>query len=477
MFKKLFSHSLLYALGPQLPKLVGIFLLPVVTRYLTPDDYAIWGLCMAYTAGLAGLRDLGFAQVMVNSFYRYSEQRWKIVWRHLLGVLILWGIVYSVLLATLLYFTLRHKVGSNMGAVLFYTIIPALLFDLITSFGSRFYQFSAKPLPIAVNAVCAGVISLVVNYVAVVYWDMHYMSFFIASFAAGLFNAIYFSYPVFIKQKLIPILQFRFQRLKPHLRVGLPTIPHTYSAYLLNVSDRVILDIYRLPLPVIGQYNFAYNFGNYAEMVGTAFGMAVSPVYIKLYALGTEKAYAQVKIFTYFLQGLFLAGTVFISIWCKEILAFLSSNRELADTYPLVILIIMSYTYRPMYWATVNRLGFEENTGQLWKISFLGGIINVVLNVILIPFLGVYAVVLSTFIGLMYIGFSGFYLKAFRKVNRQNYYPLVWLAIIFATTTGVFLIRDCSIGTKLLLSVSLLCFIAVIILKNRNVVQGLKEIE
>jgi O-antigen/teichoic acid export membrane protein len=64
---------------------------------------------------------------------------------------------------------------------------------------------------------------------------------------------------------------------------------------------------------------------------------------------------------------------------------------------PFAIVIIMSYVYRPMYWVPVNKLGFEEKTHLLWRISLVGGLINVGLNLIFLPIFGIYTVVVATF--------------------------------------------------------------------------------
>src|SRR5688572_7222946 len=166
MLKKFFSDSVIYAIGPQVPKLIGLLLLPILTKHLTAEDYAIWGIATAYIAGLNGLRDLGFTQVIVNYFFRYyySEKRWQIVWRQIFGFLILWGIGYTIILGVVIYFSLRHKVGNNINAVLACTLLSAFFFDLVILFGSRLYQFKAKPLPVALNAVVSGTVSVVVTY-------------------------------------------------------------------------------------------------------------------------------------------------------------------------------------------------------------------------------------------------------------------------------------------------------------------------
>lgn len=475
MFRKFFSDSIIYAIGPQLPKIVGFFLLPILTRYLTTEDYAIWGIATAYTAGLAGLRDLGFTQVLVNFFFRYqhSEKRWQLVWRQIFAFLVTWGIGYTLILGLIIYFSLRHKVGDNITIILACTLISAFFFDLVILFGSRLYQFKAKPLPVALNAVVSGTVSIFVTYVAVVNFQLHYLAFFIALFAASFVSALLYAVSLFSKFKLFPIFRFRKKTFRNYLRVALPTIPHNYSSYLLNASSRVILDVYKLPLSQIGQYNFAYTFGNYAELVGGAIGTAFSPVFGKLYAAKTPESEEKVRLITFTMQTMFLAGSVLVALWAKEILGIMSSNSELAAAYPFAIVIIMSYVYRPMYWAPVNKLGFEEKTNVLWRISLVGGLINVALNLIFLPIFGIYTAVVATFIGLMYIGFSGYFLPAFKEINKLNYYPLHWLSLIVVCTIAVYVVRDYSVLFKVAATIFVLLATLLAWWKNRKSISQL----
>jgi O-antigen/teichoic acid export membrane protein len=475
LIRKLFTDSLLYAIGPQIPRFAGILLLPVLTKYLHSRDYAIYGIALAYIGALGGLKELGFSQVMVNYYYRYTSGRWKFVWRQLLGILNIWGILYAIILGIILFLTLSSKIGSEIWTLLLLVTIPVIFFENTIMFGSRFFQVSQKPIPMALNAAFSGVLSVIITYIAVVFWETHYMGFFIASFSASFFSFLFFLYPVYFSQKIIPIFRFKKSRILPHLRVGLPTIPHNYSAYLLNTSDRVILDLYKTPLSPVGQYNFAYFFGNYVDMIGGAIGMAAGPFYFRLFAKKTELAEQKARFLTFGLQTCFLVPTMIAMVWCKELFALLSSDPVLAASYPYAIIIIMSYIFRPMYWAPVSRLGFEEKTQHLWKISFIGGVLNVVLNLIFVPFFGIYATVVSTFIGLMYIGFAGYFLKAFKQINKLNYYPIRWLLLISLCTLFVFIIRDWPIEGKWLITLVLAGIFLAIIFLNRVGIKKLND--
>src|ERR1051325_11263589 len=101
MLKKFFTHSLLYSLAPQAPKIASIFLLPISTKYLTPEDYGIYGIIGSYLAIGSGVRDLGFPVVFVNTFYKYPS-RWKFLWRMFHGHLFLWSLIYAVMVLGLL---------------------------------------------------------------------------------------------------------------------------------------------------------------------------------------------------------------------------------------------------------------------------------------------------------------------------------------------------------------------------------------
>jgi O-antigen/teichoic acid export membrane protein len=120
--------------------------------------------------------------------------------------------------------------------------------------------------------------------------------------------------------------------------VALPTIPHDYSSYLLNVSDRLVMNIFKIPITQIGAYNFGYTFGNYAEVGGEAMGMALSPIHLKLLA---DKKEHDARKLIFVLQFLFIIGLFTVGMWAKELLHLLISNKELANAYLITALIVL----------------------------------------------------------------------------------------------------------------------------------------
>ena len=125
----------------------------------------------------------------------------------------------------------------------------------------------------------------------------------------------------------------------------------------------------------------------------------------------------------------------------------------------------MSYSYRPMFFSTINKLQYNYITQDLWKISFVAGLLNVILNILLVPFFDVWATVFSTYISLMFMGFRGYFLKSFIKNTFANYYPLYWFLLICVLTLTVFLLKDIYIIYKIGISL-ILVLLSIFIFKR-----------
>jgi len=169
---------------------------------------------------------------------------------------------------------------------------------------------------------------------------------------------------------------------------------------------------------------------------------------------------------TFFLQAIFIILGFIASIWLNEIFKVLIKGHVVTDLVPIGIIILMSYSYRPMYLAASVHLMFFEKTNSLWKISFGAGVINALLNLALIPILGFKIAAITTFVSYLYMGLSGFFTKEFKEISKENYYPLFWGGIIILTTIISYGLWSINFIYKILLTVILLAII-VIPLKNK----------
>lgn len=460
MLKRLVYHSALYSLAPQLPKLAGIVVLPLVTPYLDATDYALFGLILTYTGFLSGLRDLGFTLFIVNTFYR-SPTRWRLVWRFCHGVMVTWGIPFAAVQAALIWWLIPFRTAEELLIVLTLLSLQSIVLDPVLMLGSRYYQIAQKPGILTVATVLSGIVSIVVNLVAIREFRMGYLGWMLGMASGYMVTYVLLAYPVYFRLGISPIFTFRPGMIIRIFKLSLPTIPHTYSAFLLNTSDRFVMEKMQVPLNQIGLYNLGYNFGYYFEMVGNAIGMAIGPTHAQMLLKRNAEGNRYVRDLTWLLQALFLFAGIFGALWIREIMPILIRNTDLQGAYPLAAIIILSYTYRPMYWATINYLMVFDHTPKLWRITLAGGLLNVLLNIIFIPWGGVMASALATFASLLYIGFSGFMIREFRESGLPDHRWLAWLVIILLSSTGAYLMIELSWVWKLIATITVMVSVAI----------------
>ncbi|SFG88062.1 lipopolysaccharide biosynthesis protein [Pontibacter chinhatensis] len=469
MLRKLLSHAAIYGLAAQLPRVAGVLALPIITPYLTTTDYGVAGVVTAYVTALGMVQSLGLSVVMVNAFVKHPT-RYKWVWRQVGGLMSVWSFVFGVALASVLCLGIPNEAGENKWAIIVLNCLPVMLFAGTELQTNLFYQLSQRPLTVAVRSLIVGVVSVGFNVYTIAFLQLGYMGWFYASFIAAFtgfainFNSIY------LKEELWPILKLNRNKWKSWLRISLPVVPHQLSFFVLDTSDKLMLNWLGMPIKQIGNYNLASNFGSYYMTVSGAIVQASSPFYMSLYAQNNsiDAAY-QVRRLTFALQILFLVTTTAICIWMKEIFELLIQNVVLQQAYPLAIIILMAYNFRPMYLAVVNWLTLREYTGKLWRISLVAGLSNVVLNLVFIPWFGYEAAAFTTFVCFMYMGYAGYFIQEFRQSVPVNFYPFFWFILTVIALLLAYYMSDSSINYKIVTStvLGLIGVVSGIILKKK----------
>jgi O-antigen/teichoic acid export membrane protein len=211
-----------------------------------------------------------------------------------------------------------------------------------------------------------------------------------------------------------------------------------------------VLGFLKTPADDIGRYSLASNFGNYFYSISSAMSTALNPFVLK------DIRHAQllkVRSLVFMAQLLLMSMTFLFSLWSKEVLNYLIRNDELKMVYPMVIIIVMAFSYRPMYIGATSVLFFYEKTNDLVKISFIAGLANVLLNIFLIPKFGYSFAAYSTFICYMYVGYSGYFLKQFKRHVEVDFFPLVWLMATVLLTVLAYFAVELNIILKIVISI------------------------
>ncbi|MFU1858154.1 lipopolysaccharide biosynthesis protein [Sphingobacterium sp. NGMCC 1.201703] len=434
MLKKLFSHTLIYGLAPQMVKVAQLLALPIITPFLSPQDYGVFGLITAVVGAISVLSTLGLNIVLANSFTR-SPQQYKWLWRQVYGFLNIWNYIYAVLLAIIVFFFIPVEAKDNTIAILLLNVIPVILFAPSTAIGNLYYQLKQKPFQIAFRSVLIGILTVILNVYFIKYLKMGYMGWFWANAIAQLFYQFSYFIPLNYQIGIKPIYNFKRKTLIKQLKICLPTIPHYYSNYLLTSFDKVIMKFLGVPVTAIGKYNAAQVPGNLLASATYAANQALSP--LLLHAYKTNDKVTEKKL-NFIVTITFLALTSVLCLFLKELLPLIIKSKGLEDIYPIALVIIMAYNYRPMYVAANNRLFYVEKTKALLKVTTTAAAISILMNLIFIYLFGSMAAAVTLYISFMYMGYSGFFIKEFKESGGTNHHPLYWLGITVLLTLFVY---------------------------------------
>lgn len=444
MLKKLFSHTLVYGLAPQVVRIAQIFVLPIITPFLTTADYGVFGLIAAVLGAVSIFSNLGLNIVLSNSFTK-SPHQYKWLWRQIYGFLSLWSIIYAFIVAFVIYLFIPNIAKADALMIIILNVLPLVLFGPTGVIGSMYYQLKQQPFQIMVRSVCVGLITLVLNIYFIKYLKMGYMGWFWAAAISQILEHFSYFIPLNFKLKITPIFNFKWRTIKKQILICLPTIPHYYSGYLLGSFDRIIMKFYKVDIQSIGKYNMAFIPSGIFTSGTYAINQAIGPLLLQSYKNGDKKTEVKLNFISAIIV-LILTSTV--CLFVKEILPLIIRSKGLEDVYKIAIVLIMASNSRPMYIAANNKLFFLEKTKALLKVTTIAAGISVVLNIICIYYFGFKAAAFTLFLCNMYIGYSGFFIKEYKESDNANHSPLIWLVVTLGLTALVYLAADLSIITK-----------------------------
>ncbi len=471
MLKFILGNSILYTFANYLPLLANIIILPIITPYLTTFDYGIYGLVFAYISGLSFLSDLGLTVLFQNSYFKTNEN-YKELWSKYLGLRLIGNTIYSIILIVVLYFSLNNKVNSGVLVEILLLIgIPVLFFEVTKSIGIRWCQYSGNHRKVHIATFTGAIISLTSTYYCIYHLRMGYLGWFVSNLVTNFFLFIYYSKIIYIDLKVIPKFFLDLPFVKKSLKVSLPLVPHSFSGYLINTSDRVMLDCFKVNINSIGNYNLAYSYSNYFQSFNNSMGTVLTPIYLSRLEKKNEDKSVAILIISWMILSVFISFN--LCLWSREIFAFLYRNASLNSVYPYCIFILMGMNYFPMYSAAILKLIYLEQTKTILRISVIGGVINILLNILLINAYGIKATVFSSFISYLYMGFSGFFISSIRKHISFNYRPLFWLSLIIVLSILVFYAVNLSFIQKIPITLFSLLSVSILYFSNKKSLSGI----
>ena len=184
-----------------------------------------------------------------------------------------------------------------------------------------------------------------------------------------------------------------------YLRFGLPLVPSSLSNWIVNSSDRYLIGII-MGTAFVGYYSPAYSTGMLivSILIGPV-SIMLLPALSKHYDEKNTKAVTNILHYStkYFL-GLAIPAAVGVSLLSRQLLLILATKHIALEGYPIVPLVAASGISLGLYTILSKPISLRKKTKILGIIWAIAAGLNVGINLILIPEIGILGAAIATLV-------------------------------------------------------------------------------
>lgn len=424
-------HTVTYGLGSALQAGIGFVLLPLYIRYFDAATYGVFALLTMAGALGGAVFSMGAPSAIARSYYDYPEgpERASAVGTSI--VLVVVGFLLSCLigisvapLTSELLFSSRDYVPQLIGVIItaFFAQINSIFFVLL-----RFLRKSN--LVVGINTAGMAVTLLLI-------WLLLKAGLGLWAPIIGLMG-VQALQVVFLSHACRNKYAFKLSasEMLAQLRFGIPSAIVGLLYFLLDSVDRVFIGRL-LSLESVGIYSVGYRIGMAIQIVLVQpFGQIWTPVRMEYKDQPGSRRLFSVALSYYLIAG--VAFSIFLTAIAPEVFILMGASAEYSAAIPIVGVVLISHLAYGAVGVVDCGIIFERKVGFLVLGSLLALFINVVLNILLIPSLGIFGAAISTLI-------TYATLTTVAGTFSQRYYYVEWeygrlarLSLITAAFFGV----------------------------------------
>jgi O-antigen/teichoic acid export membrane protein len=427
---------------------MGLVLLPLYTNtsILSTEDYGTIGLLEATSMLVVAFFSISLSTAMLRwcSVEKDDKQRKSIIFTAFIISLVVALLLNAISQPFTKQITLLFK--TPVDQIYFQLLFISAAIDILNMVVLDLIRYREKSLFYIVIIALKIILVVGLNFYFLKYEQMGVKGVILAQLIGSAFFFI-MAIRLLIKN-MIPVINFRIA--KEMIIYSFPLMFSYTSVLLLNFSDRYILEKLK-GLTDVGIYTLGYRLASVVYMfVITPFQMGFIPIAFKMFDKEEAPRFFK-KTLTYYIFVMLMA-VLAASLFSKEIIILFSSSQDYYIAYTLVPLIAFAFVFKGV--QTIMSLGFHyvKKTSKIAYIVIIAATINIGLNFLLIPTMGIYGSALATIISSIIIVVLIYYYS-------QKYYPVQYemykIFLMFIVSIGLYLMSWLFADVNIVLSIIL----------------------
>lgn len=421
LHSSLFRAAGTYGFFSLINSAIPFFLLPVMTRYLSPDDYgivSIFGVMVMLLVPFVGMNAHGAYSRAYFAPDRFDSNRY-------MGTVIVFIFVSWTAIAALFgIFSGQISAIFTFPSEWLWAVPIVALGTLLTQIAQLSWQVREQPRSYGIFQNSRTLSEVAGALVFVVLLGMGWQGRILSRVLVYIFFSCVGLY-ILLQKKC---LSFSFDKayLAHALRFGIPLIPHSLAGILNTSIDRLFIT-HMVGIADTGLYTVGYQIGTVIGLAAGAFNQAYVPWLFRKLNLNSEQEKIKIVKFTYLYFFAIISSAVTLGVFAPFLMRVLVGVQFQGSSI-YVIWIALGYAFSGAYYMVVNYIFYAEKTHWLAMVTFLGAMVNVVFNYFFIRWNGAVGAAQAT--SLMYLLTFLFVWYLSSKV-----YPMPWRQIFKRNTT------------------------------------------
>ena len=386
------KSSVIYLSSSILNKAIPFLLLPILTEYLSPDEYgvlSIFQLLISFSTAFVGMN---MSANISKNFFKYNKQQTSLMIGNILMILSLTTLIYFVItLGVSFYYQEIFSVPSN-----WVVIIPILSFMfMINTINLTILRNQEKAILFGIYEIANTAVNMGVTILLLL---MYHYGWYSQAVGITIAYTLFFIISLLhMRKNSFIILRYDRKEARKVMKLSIPLIPHVVGGIIISLSDRFFIER-MVSLEMVGIYSVGYMFGMVVMLFTDAFIKSWSPWFYKMLpdADNTKKIKIVKYSYLYILATFIIAFG--ISIFAKFIIPYVVDVRYAgAEIY--VFWIAIGYAVHGVYKIFFPYLVHISKTSFLGVSTVIAAVLNLIFNYFLIKKCGAigaaYATVLS----------------------------------------------------------------------------------
>ncbi len=445
------KNTFIYSISNVLVKMSGLILLPLYTSHISLAQYGLLGFYEITFEILNMISGLGVDHALARWYWdKESQYEKKVVVFNATLV----SLATTLIIMTLGFFTLHGFSETLLWEKQSITLIFWFIISSLSRILIRQPLLLMRIQGLSVRQTIINIIRIVIvvgiSFITIAHFKLGLAGIFIAETVA---NALILPslYAYILKNVKF---QYNYILIKEMLNFSLPLLLSSILALVLTLSDRYIIQFFG-NFEDTGTYTLAYKISNIIRIfVIHSFAQAYIPIFYKyMHDEDSKNFYIKsVSYYTFISAIIALALTIF----GQEAIQIIAQSPDYYSAYKLLPYLVIGVIFAGLRQILVLPLNKHKKTKLISVITISAGVFNIILNILLVPFMGAQGAALATGLANLFIVIVYYYfVNKLEDIRYEDKKIINAISLAIILSAIALLIADINIYYRLPIKVGL----------------------